>query len=127
MTIRHWLFFGGFFTNLKTEEPDSTVADVDIKVAMTPHTLVMFAVCIVMQWSEAVCPMVVYIREHFVHFVIDTKPVDTCFYTWTVSGTFDLAKVAFFILRKCSVYRPCFRRNPVLYRPRPKAPPDWNS
>jgi hypothetical protein len=48
MTIRHWLFFGGFFTNLKTEESHSTVADVDIKVAMTQHTLLMFAVDIVM-------------------------------------------------------------------------------
>jgi hypothetical protein len=60
----------------------------------------MFAVVIVMQWSVAVCPMVVYLPKHLIHFVIDTKTVDTCFYTWMVSGIFDLAKFAFFILRK---------------------------
>jgi hypothetical protein len=60
----------------------------------------MFAVVIVMQWSVAVCPMVVY--KHLIHFVIDTKTVDTCFYTWMLSGIFDLAKFAFFILRKYS-------------------------
>jgi hypothetical protein len=59
----------------------------------------MFAVVIVMQWSIAVCPMVVYLLKHLIHFVIDTKTVDTCFYTW-MSGIFDLAKFAFFILRK---------------------------
>jgi hypothetical protein len=53
-----------------------------------------------MQWSEAVCPMVVYFPKHLIHFVIDTKTVDTCFYTWMVPGIFDLAKFAFFILRK---------------------------
>jgi hypothetical protein len=56
---------------------------------------------------------VAYFLKHLVHFVIDTKPVDTSFYTWMVSGIFDLAKFAFFILRKCCVYRPCFRRNLV--------------
>jgi hypothetical protein len=45
----------------------------------------MFAVAIVMQWSVAVCPMVVYLLKHLIHFVtIDTKAVDTCFYTWMV-------------------------------------------
>jgi hypothetical protein len=52
----------------------------------------MFDVVIVMQWSVAVCPMVVYLLKHLIHFVIDTKTVDTCFYTWRVSGIFDLAK-----------------------------------
>jgi hypothetical protein len=52
----------------------------------------MFAVVIVMQWSVAVCPMVVYLLKHLIHFVIDTKTVDTCLYTWMVSGIFDLAK-----------------------------------
>jgi hypothetical protein len=33
-------------------------------------------------------------------YVIDAKPVDTCFYTRTTSGIFNLAKFAFFILRK---------------------------
>jgi hypothetical protein len=44
--------------------------------------------------------MVVYFSNHLIHFVIDTKTVYTCFYTWMVSGIFDLAKFAFFILRK---------------------------
>jgi hypothetical protein len=44
--------------------------------------------------------MVVYLLKHLIHFVIDTKTVVTCFYTWKVSGIFDLAKFAFFILRK---------------------------
>jgi hypothetical protein len=60
----------------------------------------MFAVVIVVQWSEAVCPMVVYLLKHLIRFVIGTKTVDTCFYTWMVSGIFDLAKLAFFILCK---------------------------
>jgi hypothetical protein len=33
----------------------------------------MFAVVIVMQWSVAGCPMVVYLLKHLIHFVIDTK------------------------------------------------------
>jgi hypothetical protein len=33
----------------------------------------MFAVVIVMQRSEAVCPMVVYFPKHLIHFVIDTN------------------------------------------------------
>jgi hypothetical protein len=53
-----------------------------------------------MQWSAVVCPIVVYFLKHFIHFVVDTKTVDTCFYTWMVSGIFDLAKFAFFNLRK---------------------------
>jgi hypothetical protein len=60
----------------------------------------MFAVVIVRQWSVAVCPMVVYLLKHLIHFVIDTKTVDTCFYTWMVSEIFGLAKFAIFILRK---------------------------
>jgi hypothetical protein len=44
--------------------------------------------------------MVVYFLKHLIHFVIDTKTVDTCLYTWMVSGIFDLAEFAFFILRK---------------------------
>jgi hypothetical protein len=60
----------------------------------------MFTVVIVIQWSEAVCPMVVYLRKALIHFVFDAKTVDTCFYTWIVTGIFDFAKFAFFILRK---------------------------
>jgi hypothetical protein len=33
----------------------------------------MFAVVIVMQWSVAVCPIVVYLLKHLIHLVIDTK------------------------------------------------------
>jgi hypothetical protein len=33
----------------------------------------MFTVVIVMHWSEAVCPMVVYVLKRVIHFVIDTK------------------------------------------------------
>jgi hypothetical protein len=44
--------------------------------------------------------MLIYFLKHLLHFVIDTKTVDTCLYTWMVSGIFDLAKFAFFILRK---------------------------
>jgi hypothetical protein len=44
--------------------------------------------------------MVVYFLKHLINFVIDTKTVDTCFYTWMVTGIFDLVKFAFFILRK---------------------------
>jgi hypothetical protein len=62
--------------------------------------VLMFAVVIVMQWSVAGCPMVVYLLKHLIHFVIDKKAADTCFYTWMVSGIFDLARFAFFILRK---------------------------
>jgi hypothetical protein len=32
--------------------------------------------------GQAVCPVVVYLLKHLIHFVIDTKTVDTCFYTW---------------------------------------------
>jgi hypothetical protein len=32
---------------------------------------------IVMQWSVAVCPMVIYLLKHLIHFVIDAKTVDT--------------------------------------------------
>jgi hypothetical protein len=46
--------------------------------------------------------MVVSFLKHLIHFVIDTKTVDTIFYTWMASGIFDLAKFAFFILRKVS-------------------------
>jgi hypothetical protein len=60
----------------------------------------MFAVVIVMQWSVTVCPMVVYLLKHLIHFCYRHKTVDTCFYTWMVSGIFDLAKFAFFIRRK---------------------------
>jgi hypothetical protein len=60
----------------------------------------MFAVVIVMQWSVAVCPMVVYLLKYLIDFCYRHKTVDTCFYTWMVSGIFDLAKFAFFILRK---------------------------
>jgi hypothetical protein len=60
----------------------------------------MFAVVIVMQWSVAACPMVIYLLKHLIHFVIDAKTVDTCFNTWMESGIFDLAKFAFFIRRK---------------------------
>jgi hypothetical protein len=65
----------------------------------TPGVL-MFALVIVMQWSEAVCPMVVYLLKNLIHCDIDTKTVDTCLYTWRVSGIFDLAKFAVFIRRK---------------------------
>jgi hypothetical protein len=41
----------------------------------------MFAVVRVMQWSEAVCPMVVYFLKHLIQFVIDAKTVDTRFYS----------------------------------------------
>jgi hypothetical protein len=44
--------------------------------------------------------MVVYFLKHLIHFVIDAKTFDTCFYTWMVSGIFDLAKFESFILRK---------------------------
>jgi hypothetical protein len=53
-----------------------------------------------MQWSEAVYPIVVDFLKHLIHFFIDTKPVDTCFYAHTTSGIFYLAKFALFILRK---------------------------
>jgi hypothetical protein len=57
--------------------------------------MLMFAIVIVMQRSVAVCPMVVYLLMHLIHFVFGTKTVDTCLYTWMVSGIFDLAKFAF--------------------------------
>jgi hypothetical protein len=39
--------------------------------------------------------------QAFDSFLFSTqKPVDTCFYARTTSGIFNLAKVAFFILRK---------------------------
>jgi hypothetical protein len=41
--------------------------------------------------------MVIYFHMHLIHFVIDTKTVDTCFYTWMVTGIFDLAKIAIFV------------------------------
>jgi hypothetical protein len=46
--------------------------------------------------------MVVYFLKHLIHFVfvIDATPVNTCFYTRTTYGIFNLAKIAFFILRK---------------------------
>jgi hypothetical protein len=38
--------------------------------------------------------------QAFDSFLLSTqKPVDTCFYTRTTSGIFNLGKVAFFILR----------------------------
>jgi hypothetical protein len=59
-----------------------------------------FAVLIVMQWLGAVCTTVVSFLKHLIHFVTDTKTVDTCFYSSMVSGIFDLAKIAFFIRGK---------------------------
>jgi hypothetical protein len=53
-----------------------------------------------MHWSEAVCLMMVYFLEHLIHFVLDAKPVDTCFHARTTSGIFNLGKLAFYILRK---------------------------
>jgi hypothetical protein len=41
--------------------------------------------------------MVVCFLMHLIHFVIDTKTVDTCFYTWMVTGIFDLAKIAILV------------------------------
>jgi hypothetical protein len=44
--------------------------------------------------------MVVYFLKHVIHFVVEAKPVDTCFYARTTSGILNLAKFAFFVLRK---------------------------
>jgi hypothetical protein len=62
--------------------------------------LLMFAVVIVDAMVRSSLPHVDLFLEDLIPFVIDTKTVDTCLYTWMVSGIFDLAKFAFFILRK---------------------------
>jgi hypothetical protein len=40
--------------------------------------------------------MVVYFNKNYIHFVFDTKPVDTCF------GIFDLPIFAVYVLRQVS-------------------------
>jgi hypothetical protein len=48
---------------------------------------------------------VIYFLKHLIHIVvIDTKRVDTRFYMGKISRIFDLAKFAFYVLRKYNFF-----------------------